>query len=281
MKIYHQIIHVVLVLITAGFLTGCVSSPQKPITTESDFVQFAKAYADAPPKEQYAGLRNYLKKHALPDDFIDKSLHGSTGSLHIEILGDFGVVCELGGYKIPSGFVAFIDISKNTIALLDPYYPFGDLSVETITNPDATPQILFSVKYRSGTGSGYSSFRLKIYAIDGEHLQLSLEKPCYELLSIWDPVEDPETYRLQQTNDFIVCDGFYLIQTSGTAEIGYTDPVVLPLPDEWYVWDPRTRQFDQVAGRLTHKKTKLSKVYADFVGNPNDDWLKDAAIIGH
>lgn len=261
-------------LFMALIWADCSAFSEEKGAEVADFFQLVKQYKNAETKAQYTAFKAYLEEHKLPVEILDDSLQHSGGSLHMEVFGEFGVVCELGGYKIPSGFVVFIDILKNTIVLMDSEFPSGNLSVNTIKDPGATPQVLFVVKFRTLTGIGYSSFSEKVYTIDGHHLQLSLQKPCYECLSIWDPVDEPETFEHQQRNIFTVSNKQYVIRSSGTVEIGDSDSVVLTPPEEYYIWDTRSRQFAQVEGRSTYGHNRLSTIYGDFTSFRIDEWFK-------
>lgn len=267
-------------LVFAGLFLICCSVFAKE--KKSDFQQLIQQCAEAKTSdEQYKAFDSYLIVHALPSGFLEEANRYGSGKsvLSLQTIENVGVVCQIGGYRYPSGFVVFIDIEKDEIILIDTEYELGELNVKTIpypsiySGPEALfPQTLFIVKYLSGTGTGWTMYSEKIYTIDRGSVQLSFNEPCYEEESVY----SGGVITFERKNSYVPRkNGLYEIYISGLVK---RDPdnapaVVHQLPMEVYAWNTLTRQFDQISGRKNSRGGSLSNIYTDIV-NPDDPDFK-------
>lgn len=238
---------------------------------KSDFYRLVQECESAKTSdEKYEAFKSYLITHRLPVGFLEEKTRFDKGDLDMQVIGNIGVVCQLGGYRCPPGFVVFIDIGKDEIILLDTEYDLGNLSVKTIPCPEQygvpeaiSPQTLVIVKYLSGSGTGYLLYSEKIYTIDRGSVQLSFDEPCYEV----DAGLANRVATFERRNSYVPRKGLYEIYIAGIAkrEPEGAPVVVYQLPMEVYAWNPLTKQFDQVAGRKHPRGRCLYNIYADLV----------------
>lgn len=223
------------------------------------------------PKDSYDALYRYFNKQGLNPDVFGEPCRWDQ-PLHAEMLGQYGVVCTVNQYNLP-GFVVFIDSFANSIALEDVEFPMGIEVTKSLVTEDSSPEALFVVRYISITGTGTFATSVKLYAIDNGFPILSLDKPYYEHNSGWGAFEnDPVIFKLR--NDYLTRNGLYEIHTQGIITIGDgVKKICRKLPEEIYVWDSRSKQFEQVDGRMTHKQGLLTSIYSDFA-DPKGDWFK-------
>ena len=266
-------------IIAALLLAGCLVKAQGKKKDESDFHRLIQCCEVAKTSdEKYEAFKTYLAVHALPTGFIEEATRWETGGLYIQVFGNIGVLCQIGGYKYPPGFVVFIDIKTDNIILIDTEYELGRLSVKTVPYPSRYggpealfPQFLFIVKYLSGSGTGYTQYSEKVYTIDRESVQLSFDEPCYEVDAVYSSI----TVTFEQKNTYVPRNGLYEIYISGFVKIEHEDapPVEHQLPLEVYAWNTLTRQFDQIAGRENRRGGSISSIYADigYPDNPDFD----------
>ena len=253
------------------------SNKSYPCETEvHSIINFICENASKNSKDSYDALYKYFNKQGINTEILEKPCRWAE-PLYAEMLDQYGVVCTVNQYKMP-GFVIFIDCFTNSIVLGDADFPMGIEVAKSLVNKNASPEALFIVRYISISGTGTFGTSVKLYAIDNGFPILSLDKPYYEHNSGWGAFEnDPVIFKCR--NDYLIKNGLYEIHTQGIVTIGVgLKETCRELPNEIYVWDSRSKQFEQVEGRMTHKQGLLTSIYSDFA-DPKGDWFKQPPVL--
>lgn len=250
-----------------------VYSFAKPALGESDLatvVQVISKQKTGGSKAAYEALREYLRNrdedfHFIlrPMDFDDNLLANTVGGIT--------VVSTVGQYKI-EGFVIFIDSASGRVVLVDSEYPLGVRNIKVIEDTGGSPRSLIMVRYISITGAGTFGESVKVYALDKGGVHLALDKPYSEVNSGWNAFES-ETVEFRTRNDLRLRNGVVEIQSSGVVLFGNDGDQFRELPGELYLWDPRSREFEQILGRKTSPDALMTTIYSDFA-NPKGEWFE-------
>jgi len=193
-------------------------------------------------------------------------------------------------------YVAFIDARNTKLVLEDNEFAAGIEDIEfTGVNRQASPNAIVEIIYNSMYGTGTYAKSAKIYTITEDYVLLSLNKPYFEYNNGWgafksDDVEfkTKNIFELNQQKSVyeVRTIGVAIVRGSGTEKEGDViqtregGPVKAyrELPDEFYVWNPLSKQFEQKEGRIVAGQPLLTHVYSDFAGAKGGWFTKPAEL---
>lgn len=250
-----------------------------PLKTEvAQLVQRIKSIDSLEISKAFDSIRRYLERHGLSSAFLDDASRWSSLSIYADMFNRYAIISTMEQYNRP-GFIVFLDSLNDKIVLLDKDFRKGISKVKSVHNYSSSPQVIIAVMYITITGTGTYGKSVRFYTIDNDHVLLSLDKPYFQMNSGWNAFEnDPVVFKLR--NDFIIRNGVYEIHTSGIVTVGEEGKEnIRILPKEIYVWDQRSKQFEQTEGRLTHKAGLLTSIYSDFA-DPKGDWFTKPRSLG-
>ncbi|MBE4467445.1 hypothetical protein HJ014_22755 [Vibrio parahaemolyticus] len=217
----------------------------------------------------YKKLMSYLNDREKNSQLIVDAMKWGE-ELYAKTTEDVVVISTNNQYKMPA-FVLIFDAQTGELLLADDELGLGVTGVKVIEETGASPSALVILKYISITGTGTFGNSVKFYAIDKGQALLSLDKPYSEVNSGWSAFEK-DTVEFKTRNDVVVKNGMLEIHTTGIAIVEGDNSLNRKLPEEIYIWDPKSRQFDQVKGRITYKQGLMTHIYSD-IADPAGDWF--------
>lgn len=223
----------------------------------------------------YKKLSNYLTAREESVQVVVGAMEQGE-KLYIKKIDGVVVISTNNQYK-REAFVLFFNAKTGDVLLADDELGLGITGVKVIEKTGASPSSLLIVKYITITGTGTFGNSVKFYAIDGDLVLLSLDKPYSEVNSGWGAFE-ADTVEFKTKNDVLVKNGVMEIHTTGVAIIGDDSFQYQKLPEEVYVWNPLSHQFDQVKGRITDKESLMTHIYSDIAGARGDWFIKPRRI---
>lgn len=252
--------HSVLVTLTAPFKQADLSSVLGKISASRDS-EFQDAYKE---------LREYLILNQVQEKQFKQPMHFDQPLLVRESNGTT-VISTVNQYKI-SGFAIFIDTQSGKVVLSDSNFPLGIKSIKLLDNTEGYPKSMVLIKYITATGTGMYGESIRFYVLDAGKAHLALDKPYSEVSSGWGAFKN-DSVEFRTRNDIKLNKKMVEIHSTGIVTIGEDAKQFKKLPEEIYLWEPRSQEFELIKGRNSATQSLMSSVYSDLA-NPNGNWFK-------
>lgn len=242
-------------------------------------------------QEKILALLNFDLKHSLGLKARDE-LSQFAFDLEFETftIGDKALIAMYSARRLSC--LVFVNMRDTTLTLEDSNFGAGIVKIQIIgPSAKSRPNAIVEVEYTSIYGTGTYATSVKLYALTDGLVLLSLVKPQFEHNSGWGAFKS-NSVEFKTKNIFEINPNTlaYEIRTIGIAAIGAdnksSDPIKGPdgtefkavrdLPDELYVWNPLSRQFEQREGRVVAGQDLLTSVYSDFA-DPKGKWFRKPA----
>lgn len=190
-------------------------------------------------------------------------------------VGNFFVMATNNQYK-RHGLISFFYAPSRKITFVDTDFPMGITGIKATSIKEGPIQFILQVKYITMTGTGTYSESVRFYSIGTNDVWTSLDKPYREVNSGWGAFTS-HTVTFETKNSLVFDKKSLQIFTNGVVilhEEGETQAVQYrDLPQEIYVWNNITKQFDQIKGRATKNTHMLTELYSD-IATPKGNWFK-------
>lgn len=264
-----------LVIYAQKSYSAVTSDDKSSINYLSELVYSIKNVQDGDYGASYKKLHQYLINNEVGIDVISGAMEWNQ-DLYAKKIGSIVVIITTNQYKMPA-FALFFNANTGELILSDNELGLGVMDVKTIEKTGASPSSLLIIRYISISGTGTFGSSVKFYTIDSDLVLLSLDKPYSEINSGWSAFK-ADTVEFKTKNDILVKNGVMEIHTTGVVIVGEKNVEYRKLPEEVYIWNPNSRQFDQTIGRITHKEGLMTHIYSD-IAEPTGDWFTKPRII--
>jgi hypothetical protein len=244
-----------------------------------------------PARTKIARLQQYLSAYNIEFSVPESAAIEEPGvTVDARMLGRYAVIIVSSfDAAQPAALLAFVDTWSNRVALWDADFG-GAIHPRFVEwGPGVSPNAIVEVTYPTIRGSGTYGESTKIYTVSDDYVLLSLDKPSFEYNSGWGAFQGDVEFKTENIFQVDPAAKTYQIRTIGAASVITSDsahPGVLretedgtfiiawrALPDEFYIWNRLSRQFDQKEGRIVAGQNLMTSIYSDYA-TPIGDWFK-------
>lgn len=260
-------------------LVSDIQQSESQAESLSHFLRFASRHGIRNPLDKFLGITTPdVKADELPPVKVRAKTIGSHA------------IISVTSYRL-FGYIVFLDTQSGVTILGDDKFEHGIKKIQYIDlGGNSSPNAVVEVEYITLLGTGTFGTSVKLYALTGGDVSLSLDKPYYERNSGWGAFKEEyvefKTKNIYQVNpETLLCE----IRTSGAASAqsyekddgrkifkvlkdGAKVVAYRRLPPELFVWNPLFKKFDQKDGRDIAGQGYMTSIYADFA-KPTGDWF--------